>query len=153
MTVFDTLRDDYYEDFRQEFGDGEFALDMANDAAKAKHQGILAIEEQKENFERDLYASIERDNAIRSPTTPSVVGSAAGIGAVLATSPVALGAVFVIGFGLAVCWLCEDTEKANTVGPSVNNRLDRLEGDIDAIRQNQGEMQEILNRLSLPKAA
>ena len=46
-------------------------------------------------------------------------------------------------------------EKAQAAAPSpsVNNRLDRLEGDIDEIRQNQGQMQETLNSLSLPNVA
>ena len=52
------LRDDYYEDFRQVYGDGDYAMDMAEDAARADHQRMLAAEEQQ----RDL---LDLDNEIR----------------------------------------------------------------------------------------
>ena len=105
-----------------------------------------------------------------SPDSPEIPGQhadgspkdAIAVGltdALCAAPPVALLAALGIGIagvGLGI-WL-SSKEEATPPMPvegalSVSEHLDQLEGDIDAIRQNQGEMQEILNRLSLPKAA
>jgi len=72
---------DYYEDFLKENGEGE----------------PVSIWDKKWSDEPVVAGSLGD-------------GIAKGVTAVLCTAPpVALGAVLVIGFGLAVCWLCEDT--------------------------------------------
>lgn len=44
---FFTLRDDYYEDLRQEYGDGDYAMGLSEDAARPDHQRMLAAEEYR----------------------------------------------------------------------------------------------------------
>ena len=46
MFDFFTL-DDYYEDFRQKYGDGDYAMGLAEDAARVDHQTMLAAEEYR----------------------------------------------------------------------------------------------------------
>lgn len=54
---FSALRDDYYDHYRSVFGDGEYAMDMTEDAIAKHRQEILAFEDQQ----RDLIL----DNQIR----------------------------------------------------------------------------------------
>lgn len=58
MPNLNDMREYYYEEFCEEYGEGDYAMGMAEDAAREDHQRMLAMEEQQ----RDL---IDRDNDIR----------------------------------------------------------------------------------------
>ena len=53
MPTLDERRDSYYEDLRQELGDGPQAEDLAEDLAKRDHDEALAEQQRQEDLWQD----------------------------------------------------------------------------------------------------
>lgn len=151
------LAEELYDAYRYDYGDGEYAWGKSWDEAGEIIRLRNARQDAWENFDRDHYDAIERDNAIRSlnsqPHRPTRDPAREFMGDV-AMSVITVVAVKIIerGINWVIDWL---RERFNEVAssPSVSDRIDRLEVDIAEIRKRQGEMQETLNSLSLPKVA
>ena len=104
MGIFERA-EEHYEDYRQEYGDGDYAWDMAMDAAREDHQRAIQAEQQQTDFadflQEDAQAAQESqsDNTINfpsgAPLQDTAVAAASGIFA-LASAPV----VIVLGIGL-----------------------------------------------------
>lgn len=165
------LAEELYEDNRILYGDGEFAWETSKDEAHEIIRRQNVRQDAWEDFERDLW--IDRDNVMRFPNQVSDSNSShspphhptrdatrapidgVSIGTVVLGAGLGIGIGIGIGLGIYCLYkiLNEDVEKADPIAPSVNNRLDRIDENLAAIRKEQAKMQEILTRLSLPKVA
>ena len=106
------LAEELYDDYRSDCGDGEYAWGEAWDEAGEIIRRANAHRDACESFDRDLYASIERDNANGSHRPSHQPAGDAAIG-------LALGAVgAALGYGLYKWLFNEDAEKAPTTTPA-----------------------------------
>ena len=152
------LAEELLDGYISDGGDNDSAWNNAWDEAGEIIRCANADQDAQESFNRDLYDSIGRDNAIRSPNSPPHRPTPNAARRVVGNVAINVGShigVRIIDALWDKLFSKEEATPPTPVeeAPSVNDRLDRLEADIDEIRQNQGQMQEALNSLSLPKVA
>lgn len=104
MSDYFALRDYFYENYRQEFGEGDLAMDMSEDAARAVHQENLTMEEQQRDL-ADLDNQIRFEGFAPSSNDSSPVQVAAATGGMLVGGKVvlvglAVGVLALVGIGI-----------------------------------------------------
>ena len=156
---------------RIDYGDGEFAWETSKDEASEIIRCLNACQDAWEDFERDPWT--DRDNEIRFPNQGQVSDSngshspphhptrdaARELMGSVAMSVITSVAVKALerGINWVINWLCrklnEDVEKADTVGPSVSDRLDRLEAEVGELKASRSKLEAILSNMSLLEVA
>ncbi len=100
MPDYFALRDEYYEDYRQEYGDGDYAMGLAEDAARSDMQKFATEEEQAQYFTGDSSFLNENDSlnlAVQTSTTTQSSGNLLEAGLVTLS----------VGAGALICWLID----------------------------------------------
>lgn len=100
MSDFFTLRNQYYEEYRQDYGDGDYAMGLAEDAARSDMQKFAAEEEQAQRLAEDMSFLNEQDSldlAVQTSTTTQSSGNLLAAGLVTLT----------VGAGALIGWLID----------------------------------------------
>lgn len=137
MSDFFTLRDDYYEDFRQKYGDGDYTMGLAEDAARVDHQTMLAAEEYRRGpsppltYEEQKVLSMPirapaQQGAQRNQTMASIIP----IGASLLELGLGIGAILLSAYLMDK--LQPEEEEAQV---QKRSHLDELTGEVELLEQ------------------